>query len=186
MILLNNEFNPKIAIKALSSDKKAQNVAVDYHASCWRLFYKCSCGLSWKLKYWLWNLIEKSDKMQQWIIFQKKSLEDFETKKRRNKWSFELRYKKSWTKCSCGLSYKAPPNPPKAARAGPKASLEGDTKLFKHNVRNLRKGGKFLDVPLSLKDFFPQTTKMIALGFTENTMILDECSTSHQTILLDL
>ena len=26
---------------------------------------------------------------------------------------------------------------------------------------------------------------MIALGFTENTMILDECSTSHQTILLD-
>ena len=108
-------------------------------------------------------------------------------KNRRNKWSFELRYKKSWTKCSCGLSYKAPPNPPKAARAGPKASLEGDTKLFKHNVRNLRKRGKLLDVPLSFKEvFFPLTTKMNALGFTENKIIWDEYSSGHQTIILGL
>ena len=30
MIVLNNEFNPKIAIKALSLDKRAQNLAEDY------------------------------------------------------------------------------------------------------------------------------------------------------------
>ena len=30
MIVLNNEFNPKIAIKAPSSDKRAQNLAEDY------------------------------------------------------------------------------------------------------------------------------------------------------------
>ena len=179
MIVLNNELNPKIAIKALSLDKRAQNLAEDYFT----------------------NVAVDDPKKQTLVVesYREKwqnaavnyPLELFfrrfwNQKNRQNKRSSELRYKKSWTKCSCGLSYKAPPNPPKAARAGPKASLEGDTKLFKHNVRNLRKGGKFLDVPLSLKDFFPQTTKMIALGFTENTMILDECSTSHQTILLDL